>query len=81
MILRENSQLVQAFPIAPHTYVGVPNAFNPRGYNILHAAEDVDVTFDFGTQGSVTVSLPKSGDVAIHPSCVAITSTATVWIS
>lgn len=81
MMLRENSQLIQAFPVAPHTYVGTPNAFDPRGYCILHVAVDADVTFDFGTSGTVVVSAPAGMDLAIHPSCVAITATAECWIS
>ena len=81
MTIKDGGCIIQAFPVGPHTYVGTPNAFDPSGYQLIHAVADGDITFDFGTAGSVTMTVTTGQDIAIHESCVAITATGICWIS
>jgi hypothetical protein len=81
MMVKSAAEIIQAFPITPHTYVGTPNAIDARPYDILHAAADGDITFDFGAAGTVTVSVANGQDLAIHSDTIAITATGQVWMS
>ena len=80
-MIKESTEIIQAFPIAPHTYVGTPSGMDVKGYNILHAAEDCTITFEFGTQGTVSVDVLAGQDLSIHPDCQYLTATGTCWIS
>ena len=80
-MVKENSDIVQAFPIRANTYNGTANAFTPKGHNIIHAVADGDITFDMGTEGTVTIAVLAGQDLAFGKEVQAITSTAAVWIS
>jgi hypothetical protein len=71
---------IQAFPIHEGTYVGTPSGY-ASGCNIIHAAEDCDITFDFGARGIVVVSALAGQDLAVASGIESITATATCWIS
>ncbi len=80
-MVKSSTEIIQAFPIMPHTYVGTPNGLAEKGYNILHAAEDCTVTIDFGTMGSVSVDVLAGQDLALDDRYQTITATGQVWIS
>ena len=74
------NESIQAFPVTSRTYVGVANAYTDGGV-VLHCGEDGDVTFDFGTSGTVVISVKAGQDFALAPNIMSITSTGIVWIS
>ena len=71
---------IQAFPIHEGTYVGTPSNFS-TGCNILHAVNDCQITFDFGTRGTVVVDAPAGQDLAVDSDIQSITATDVCWIS
>ena len=79
-MIKVGNEIVQAFPVSERTYVGVANGYTFGG-TVLHAAEDGDITFDFGTRGVVVLSATAGQDIALDPDIESITSTGTVWIS
>jgi hypothetical protein len=79
-MIKAGSELVQAFPTSERTYVGVASGFSDGGM-VLHAAEDGDITFEFGTSGTVVVSVVAGQDLALDVDIESITSTGVVWIS
>jgi hypothetical protein len=79
-MIKVANEAIQAFPITERTYVGVATGY-ANGGCVLHAAEDGDITFDFGTRGIVVVTVTAGQDLALDPDIQSITSTATVWIS
>ena len=79
-MIKVGNEAIQAFPVTERTYSGVANAYSEGG-TILHAAEDGDITFDFGTRGSVVLSVVAGQDLALDPDIVSITSAGVVWIS
>jgi hypothetical protein len=79
-MIKVGSEAIQAFPVTERTYSGVANGYTAGG-TVLHAAEDGDVTFDFGTRGTVVLSVVAGQDLALDPDIVSITSTGVVWIS
>jgi hypothetical protein len=81
MMVKTGGEVIQAFPITPATYTGTPTSFNPAGYSVIHAAADCDITFDFGTSGTVVITATAGQDLAIHSDCMSITATGEVWIS
>ena len=80
-MVKDSTEIVQAFPIQSHTYSGTPCSFDATGYSILHAAEDCDITFNFGTMGAVVVTVKAGQDLAFNDNVETITATATCWIS
>jgi hypothetical protein len=74
------NETIQAFPVTQRTYVGAANGYTKGGV-ILHAAEDGDITFDFGNQGTVVLSVTAGQDIALASNIKSITSTGVVWIS
>ena len=82
MMVKTSGETIQAFPITPATYIGVASNFNTPGFSVIHAAEDGTITFEFGTNGGTKIVNVVAGqDLAIHPDCISLTATATVWIS
>jgi len=81
MLVKDNSQPIQAFPIQANTYVGTPTNLEAKGYNIVHVAEDATVTFIFEGGSSVVVAAKAGMDLAIGNGVLYITATATVWVS
>ena len=79
-MVKENSEIIQAFPINANTFIGTPTSLSAVGYSILHAAENCDITFNFST-GAVTVSVVAGQDLAFGEGVVDITATATCWVS
>ena len=55
-MIKVANETIQAFPITERTYVGVASGYDMGG-NVLHAAVDGDITFDFGTRGIITVTV------------------------
>jgi len=80
-MVKDSSEVIQAFPVEAGTYVGVPNGFNANGYKLLHAAVDCDVTFDFGILGVVVISVVAGQDLAFNDDVQIITATDICWIS
>jgi len=80
-MIKNSAEIIQAFPVKATTYSGVPNGFNANGYEILHAAADGDVTFDYGVGGVVVLSVLAGQDIAFGSDVQTITATAVVWIS
>ena len=81
MIKKNAGQIIQAFPVTASTYVGTPTAFDPKGYDLVHCNADAQITFDFGTMGTVVIQGVAGQDFAIGDGCVAITATGEVAIS
>jgi hypothetical protein len=79
-MIKVGSEAIQAFPITERTYSGVANGYTAGGA-VLHAAEDGNITFDFGTRGVVALSVSAGQDLALDPDIISITSTGVVWIS
>jgi hypothetical protein len=79
-MVRENSQIIQAFPVTPGTYIGIADNYKAAS-KVLHVVEDCDLTFDFGAQGSVFLTAAAGQDFALAPELKSITSTGVVWIS
>ncbi len=79
-MIKVGNETIQAFPVTERTYSGVANSYTNGGV-VLHAAEDGDITFDFGTRGTVVLSVLAGQDLALDPDIEAITSTGVVWIS
>ena len=80
-MVKENSQIIQAFPIKANTYVGIPSNLDVTGYSIVHVNDDATLTFDFGTEGQVTISASAGIDFAIDDTCKTLTSTAECIVS
>ena len=80
-MIKDSTEIVQAFPIQSNTYTGTPSGFDATGFSILHSAADADITFDFGTAGTVVVSTLSGQDLAFSDNVQTITATATCWIS
>jgi len=81
MVVKDGGQIIQAFPITAATYVGTPTSFDARGYDIVHCNEDCELTFNFGSQGTVVFNATQGSDFTIGAGCVGITATAEVMIS
>jgi hypothetical protein len=79
-MIKVGTDAIQAFPITKRTYVGIASAYT-NGGSVLHVAEDGQITFDFGTMGSVVVNAIAGQDFALAPDIEAITSTGIVWIN
>jgi len=76
------NEAIQAFPVHAGTYNGTATSFMMEGkYNIIHAAEDGDITFEFPGSNTIVLSVTAGQDLAVAPGCITITSTGTVWIS
>ena len=80
-MVKDSSEIIQAFPIQPNTYTGVPSAFVTKGFSVIHVGSECDITFDFGTQGTVIVAAKVGQDFAIHSSCQTITASVDCIIS
>ena len=81
MLVKDNSQPIQAFPIQANTYVGTPTNFDVKGHNVLHASADTTVTFIFEGGAQKVIDIPAGMDVALGNGIIYITATAEVWIS
>ncbi len=71
---------IQAFPVTPGMFSGIASNFDPKGYEIVHAVSDGQITFTFDS-GDVVVNAMAGMDLAIHPQCLSITSSMDVWIA
>lgn len=80
-MIKEGGCIVQAFPVGPHTYIGTPNAFETKGYSIIHATGDGTITFNFGNQGTVAVTVSAGQDLAIHDDCISLDASVECWVS
>ena len=88
-MVKESTQIIQAFPVGPHTYIGTLSTFTPLGYSILHAVEDGTITFTFASANGeepcskkdLAFSVMAGQDLAIHPLCESISSSGICWVS
>ena len=80
-MVKQSAEIIQAFPIQANTYVGTPTSIDAVGFNIIHAASDCDITFNFRGGSSVIVSVITGQDLAIGNDCEFITATADIWMS
>jgi hypothetical protein len=79
-MIRLANEIVQAFPVTERTYVGTPNGYSSGG-SILHAVNDCQITFDFGTRGTVVMDVSAGQDLALDEDIQSITATDVCWIS
>ena len=75
------NNVIQAFVVNGNTYVGTPTDFDVDGFELVHAAADCDVTFNFGGSNNVVVTVTNGQDLVIGPGCISVSATGTVWIS
>ena len=80
-MIKENSQIVQAFPIKASTYVGTPTNLDLAGYSIVHVNADAILTFDFGLEGQIVITALAGSDFAIDEACETLTATAECLVS
>ena len=80
-MVQTNSQIIQAFPIQANTYTGTPSSFDAKGYKVIHVTSDTQLTFDFGTQGTVVLNASAGQDFAISNAVLYITADVDCWIS
>ena len=79
-MIKAANEIIQAFPVSERTYVGTPSNYTDGG-NILHAVNDCQITFDFGTRGTVVMDVVAGQDLALDPDIQVITATDVCWIS
>ena len=80
MMVKDNSQPIQAFPIQANTFVGTASSEDVTNKSIVHTNADTTLTFSFPS-GDISIAALVGSDFAIGNGCLTLTSTAEVMIS